>query len=113
MSGTTFAGSDLTCEIAEFSIDLAHLDDFKASAEAALAVILGQPTVHGGQFVECIEEPGKFLLVVVWDSVAAHEAFRASEDFPVYRGHIQDYFVVPPRALHYRWTAGPGALIDG
>ncbi len=49
-----------------------------------------------------IETPTRFVLLVEWDSVAAHEEnFRATERFTAWRGHIGPYFANPPRVEHF------------
>jgi len=37
--------------------------------------------------------------------VAAHEAFRASELFPVWRGHVQPHWAELPKVEHFDLAA--------
>jgi heme-degrading monooxygenase HmoA len=48
-----------------------------------------------------IETPTRFVLQVEWESVEAHEAFRASGAFPVWRGLIGPHFANPPHVEHF------------
>ena len=48
-----------------------------------------------------IETPSRFVLLVEWESLAAHEAFRASERFTTWRGGIGEYFAHPPDVRHF------------
>ena len=48
-----------------------------------------------------IETPTRFVLQVEWESVEAHEAFRASAAFPVWRGLIGPHFANPPHVEHF------------
>jgi quinol monooxygenase YgiN len=49
-----------------------------------------------------IESPSRFVLLVEWESVAAHEEnFRATDRFTTWRGHIGPYFAGPPHVEHY------------
>jgi heme-degrading monooxygenase HmoA len=48
-----------------------------------------------------VETPTRFVLLVEWDSVAAHEAFRASPRFGEWRSLIGPHFATPPLVEHY------------
>jgi heme-degrading monooxygenase HmoA len=49
-----------------------------------------------------VESPYRFVLLVEWDSVEAHEQnFRASERYGTWRGLIGPYFAQPPRVEHF------------
>jgi quinol monooxygenase YgiN len=48
-----------------------------------------------------IESPSRFVLLVEWDDVTAHEEnFRASERFSTWRAAIGPYFAAPPHVEH-------------
>lgn len=49
-----------------------------------------------------VESPGRFVLLVEWDSVEAHEVnFRASDRFGRWRAAIGPHFAGPPQVEHY------------
>lgn len=48
-----------------------------------------------------VETPTRFVLIAEWDSVAAHEEFRASDRFPQWRALIGPHFATPPSVEHY------------
>jgi heme-degrading monooxygenase HmoA len=49
----------------------------------------------------CIEEPSRYVLLVKWESVEAHELnFRQTDLFPQWRGLIGVYFAQPPHVVH-------------
>jgi quinol monooxygenase YgiN len=49
-----------------------------------------------------IESPDRFVLLVEWDSVEAHEQnFRATERFTAWRAEIGPFFAGPPRVEHF------------
>jgi quinol monooxygenase YgiN len=48
-----------------------------------------------------VESPSRFVLLVEWDSVEAHERFRASEAFAGWRGPIAPHFAGPPAVEHF------------
>ena len=49
-----------------------------------------------------IESPNRFMLLVEWDSVEAHEHnFRGTESFRAWRAAIGPFFAHPPRVEHF------------
>ena len=49
-----------------------------------------------------VESPSRFVLLVDWDSVEAHEGnFRASDRFGRWRAAIGPHFARPPQVGHY------------
>lgn len=50
----------------------------------------------------CIEDPGRFVLMVQWESLEAHtEGFRKSAQFAEWRSHITGLFLDTPVVFHY------------
>jgi heme-degrading monooxygenase HmoA len=50
--------------------------------EHALPMLAGFPGVGSVKLGRGVENPGKFLLLVQWDSMDAHTAFKASQIYP-------------------------------
>ena len=49
-----------------------------------------------------IESPSRFVLLVEWDDVEAHnENFRATDRFAQWRALIGPYFANPPLVEHF------------
>jgi quinol monooxygenase YgiN len=49
-----------------------------------------------------VESPSRFVLLVEWESVEAHEQnFRATEKFKLWRGLIGPHFAGPPNVEHF------------
>jgi len=49
-----------------------------------------------------VESPSRFVLLVEWDSVEAHEGnFRAGDRFVRWRAAIGPHFARPPEVEHY------------
>jgi len=54
------------------------------------------------QLTRCIEEPGRFVLRIEWDSVEGHmEKFRGSPDYQDFRNLLYPNYASPPEILHY------------
>jgi heme-degrading monooxygenase HmoA len=48
-----------------------------------------------------VESPSRFVLLVEWDSVAAHEQnFRGTERYTRWRAAIGAHFAAPPHVEH-------------
>jgi heme-degrading monooxygenase HmoA len=60
---------------------------------------------RGASAYRCIEHPETFVILVIWATIADHEAFRASEEFSAYRANIADFLVGPPEFAHYSLIA--------
>jgi heme-degrading monooxygenase HmoA len=56
----------------------AEADFVALMAERGVAFLRGVPGVGTVQFGRGVENPSKFLLLVEWASMAAHETFKAS-----------------------------------
>jgi heme-degrading monooxygenase HmoA len=69
--------------------------------------LLGRPHLAGAdgcrdvRMTQGVETPTRFVLLVEWESVEAHEAFRASEAFGAWRAHVGPHFAGPPRIEHF------------
>ncbi len=78
---------------------------FEAVLPEALGVITSAPGCHRAEVHRGIESPSDFLLLVWWDSVEAHQAFRDSELFPVWRSHVQPHWAELPVVEHFALSA--------
>jgi heme-degrading monooxygenase HmoA len=92
----------MVLEVALIDVQAGQEDAFAAAyreARSALAETEGCRTVR---MTRGIESPSRFVLLVEWDSVAAHEEnFRATERFTTWRSLIGPYFANPPRVEHF------------
>jgi heme-degrading monooxygenase HmoA len=49
-----------------------------------------------------VESPSRFVLLVEWDTVEAHEQnFRGTERFTAWRAAIGPFFAEPPHVEHF------------
>lgn len=74
---------------------------FPGAFVAGRPFLVGSPGCRSVRMTHCLETPTRFVLLVEWDSIEAHEAFRASEAFTAWRGHVGPHFAVPPRVEHF------------
>jgi heme-degrading monooxygenase HmoA len=69
--------------------------------------VAGTPGCRSVRLTRGIESPSRFVLMVEWDSVEAHEQnFRASDRFARWRAGIGPHFARPPEVEHYRDVDG-------
>lgn len=87
-------------EIATLTIDPANADSFEAAVAQAASAFKSDPGCHGMALERIIEYPGQYQLLVQWDSVAAHMAFRETPAFQTWRGLAAPFFAIPPIVVH-------------
>ena len=79
---------------------------FEAAVNTALPVIEGVPGCHGLTLHRSTERPGRYWLLVEWDLVGHHEAFRTSAAFNEWRTLVGHYFTGPLRVEHLERAVG-------
>ncbi len=90
-------------EIAEFRISPDARDAFAAAITQAAGSILAKAKGYREhRLLACQESPGRFVLIVEWDSLEAHTVgFRQSPAFGQWRAIIGPYFQQPPHVEHF------------
>ena len=90
----------MVLEIATFDITPGAEEQFAAAASKGLALLADTPGHHWARLTRGIELPTRFVLLVEWDSVEAHQGFRDSDRFPAWRALIGPHFASPPAVEH-------------
>jgi heme-degrading monooxygenase HmoA len=90
----------MALEIALIDVVAGQEADFEAAYREARRQLEGAGA-RSIRMTRGIETPTRFVLLVEWDSVEAHEAFRASDAFGVWRGLIGPHFANPPHVEHF------------
>jgi heme-degrading monooxygenase HmoA len=76
--------------------------EFAAAYRKARSILADTPGVQTVRMTHGIERPSRFVLLVEWDSVEAHEQnFRATERFADWRAAIGPFFAQPPLVEHF------------
>jgi heme-degrading monooxygenase HmoA len=88
-------------EVALIDVTPGSAAGFIGAYAVAKDVITAAPGCRTVRMTHGIETPTRFVLLVEWDSVAAHEAFRESPAFAQWRGHIGPFFAGPPHVEHF------------
>lgn len=88
-------------EIAVIRIKAGQTGQFENAFREASRVIAGAKGYRSHELVRSIENSGKYVLLVRWDSVESHtEGFRGSADYKKWRDLIGPYFESPPDVEH-------------
>ena len=91
----------MVLEIADFAVVPGQEDEFAAAVREGLAQIRATPGFRTARLTRGIESPSRFVLLIEWESVEAHNVgFRESDRFPKWRAAIGPYFDGAPQAEH-------------
>lgn len=83
-------------------IDVTDAAGFEAAFLSVRHVITGTDGCRSVRMTHGVETPDRFVLLVEWDSVEAHEVnFRQTERFAQWRAAIGPWFANPPRVEHF------------
>ncbi len=77
-------------------------EQFEAAFAQARRLIERQPGVGRAQLLKGIESPNHYLLLVEWESVAAHEqGFRGSADYQEWKRLLHHFYDPFPVVEHF------------
>jgi heme-degrading monooxygenase HmoA len=93
--------SDMVLEVAEFDIQPGTEAAFEAGYHEVVGVLRQSPGLLSARMTHGIETPTRFVLLAEWDSLQAHQAFRDSDRFAIWRGGIGEFFARPPHVEHF------------
>lgn len=80
---------------------------FEAAFREAQAIIASMPGYRSHELQRCLEREGEYLLLVRWDSVAAHEeGFRKSPQYQRWKQLLHHFYDPFPTVLHYEAVNG-------
>ena len=83
-------------------LDVTDPAGFVAAYLSVREVVASAPGCRSVRMTSGIESPHRFVLLIEWDSVEAHEAnFRQTERFVTWRAAIGPYFASPPVVEHF------------
>jgi heme-degrading monooxygenase HmoA len=79
---------------------------FEAAFREAQTIISSMPGYRSHELQRCLEREGQYLLLVRWDSVAAHEeGFRKSPQYERWRQLLHHFYDPFPSVYHYEVVA--------
>lgn len=83
---------------------------FEAAFREAQSIISSMPGYLSHELQRCLEREGQYLLLVRWESVAAHEeGFRKAPGYQRWRQLLHHFYEPFPTVLHFEAVGGvPG-----
>ena len=91
----------MVLEVADIEVRPGEEEQFVAAYRGARAELAATPGCRSVRMTRGVESPSRFVLLVEWDSVEAHEQnFRGTERFSRWRAAIGPHFAAPPRVEH-------------
>ncbi|HEV2361994.1 MAG TPA: antibiotic biosynthesis monooxygenase [Acidimicrobiales bacterium] len=76
--------------------------DFEAAFATAKALIAASPGFLNLRLERCLETPGRYLLLVEWETLEAHtEGFRGSPAFEEWRALLHHFYEPRPVVEHF------------
>jgi heme-degrading monooxygenase HmoA len=92
----------MVLEVADIRVRPGSEDEFVAAFHGVREVLDSTPGCRSVRMTHGVESPDRFVLLVEWDSVDAHDQnFRATDRFAQWRGAIGPYFAQPPVVEHF------------
>jgi heme-degrading monooxygenase HmoA len=91
----------MVLEVALIDVQPGHEAEFEAAFQQVRHAVTDSPGCLSLRMTHGIETPTRFVLLVEWDSIDAHEGFRNSDRFGVWRGGIGPHFANPPQVEHF------------
>ena len=94
-------------EAAFLSIKSGESKAFETAFREAQSIIASMPGYASHELQRCIEQEDRYLLLVRWESVAAHEeGFRKSAAYARWRELLHHFYDPFTAVLHYDKVAG-------
>lgn len=91
----------MVLEVAEIKITPGQEEAFKEAYRSARELVKVSPGLRSMRMTQGVENPSRFVLLIEWDSVEAHEqGFRETDRFPKWREAIGPFFAAPPFVEH-------------
>lgn len=92
----------MVLEVANIQVVPGSEDEFTLAYRGAREVLASTPGCRSVRMTRGIESPARFVLLVEWDSVPAHQQnFRDTERFTAWRAAIGPFFDGPPLVEHF------------
>lgn len=92
----------MVLEVALIDVTVGREAEFADAYRTAVKELKGVDGCRSVRMTQGIETPSRFVLLVEWDSVEAHERnFRQTDRFKTWRGAIGPFFAHPPVVEHF------------
>jgi heme-degrading monooxygenase HmoA len=93
----------LITEHAVLDVKPGQAQAFEAAMRKAIPLISASEGFLGIEVLPCVEKPGRYLLLVKWIDVDAHDTgFRESERYQAWKALLHGFYLPFPLVQHYR-----------
>lgn len=90
-------------EMAVLKVKAGQTQAFENAFAEAQAIISSMPGYHWHQLQKCLENSHQYLLLVQWETLAAHtEGFRQSPEYQRWRELLHHFYSPMPTVEHYQ-----------
>jgi quinol monooxygenase YgiN len=90
-------------EIAKFEVKPEDVPAFAAATQVGQRIFSEAPGCIGMEVRECVEHPGSFRMLVLWNKIEDHvETFRNSKGVQEWRAAIGPYLTQPGEILNFK-----------
>ena len=91
----------MVLEVGDIEVIAGREERFLAAYLTVRDVLAGTPGCRTVRMTRGVESPTRFVLLVEWDNLDAHENnFRGTDRFTRWRAAIGPYFARPPHVEH-------------
>jgi len=97
-------------EVATLDVRKSANDSFEGDFQVAEKIISSIPGYLSHELLRCIENPGRYVLLVRWESLEAHTiGFRQSPRYQEWKKLLHRYYDPFPSVEHYQKVRAAGA----
>ena len=90
-------------EVAILDVKPGQENEFEATFGKAQKIISSMQGYQSHQLQKCIENPGRYILLVNWQTLEDHtEGFRGSEQYQEWRSLLHHFYDPFPVVEHYQ-----------
>lgn len=91
----------MVLEVALIDVTPGAEQAFLSAYAEAREIVAASAGIGAIRMTQGVETPTRFVLLIEWDAVADHEAFRTGEGFARWRALIGPHFAGPPHVEHF------------
>ena len=100
-------------EYIRYTISEDNQSAFEAAYTQASEALLASSHCQSYELSHCVEEPQRYILRIVWDSLEGHmRGFRGSKEFKEFLPHIRPYIANIEEMQHYELTTVVGSKTE-
>jgi heme-degrading monooxygenase HmoA len=97
----------MVTERAELPVTPGQEGEFERQFASGASHLRAAKGCLGVSLARGVESPSKYLLLIEWESLAAHQAFAATESFTTFVGLIRPCLAGKPNTEHFAPVKAP------